>query len=127
MQKNLFYDFDDMILQLVEAVEKYPELKYNLQEQYQYIMVDEFQDTSLSQLRIIRSLADNIVLNNQPNILVVGDDDQSVYGFQGANINNILSFKNQYTNVKEINLRGTYRSTKQILDLSRNIIIQADN
>ena len=127
MQKNLFYDFDDMILQLVEAVEKYPELKYNLQEQYQYIMVDEFQDTSLSQLRIIRSLADNIVLNNQPNILVVGDDDQSVYGFQGANINNILSFKNQYTNVKEINLRENYRSTKQILDLSRNIIIQADN
>lgn len=127
MQEAELYDFDDMILRTVHAMEIFDDLRFNLQEKYQYIMVDEFQDTNLAQMRILHNLTNNSANNDNPNILVVGDDDQAIYSFQGANISNIFDFRTKYPNAKIINLTENYRSTEQILDGSRDIIIQGNN
>ncbi len=122
MQNAQVYDYDDMILRLVHALEIFPELKFNLQEQYQYIMVDEFQDTNGAQMRILLSLTDNPSQNGKPNILIVGDDDQAIYSFQGAEVSNILLFQKQFTNPEVITLTENYRSTSEILDHARSVI-----
>lgn len=122
MQQSENYDFDDMILQVISAMEQYDDLRYNLQEKYQYFMVDEFQDTNLAQLRILKQLTDNPVNEGRPNIFVVGDPDQAIYSFQGADINNIHEFKATYPNAEEIVLTKNYRSTQSILDESRAVI-----
>jgi len=124
MEKQSLFDYDDMIMQVVHAVEVHDDLKYNLQEKYLYMMVDEFQDTNLAQLRILHSLTDNPVNEGNPNILVVGDDDQAVYGFQGADISNILNFSDTYPTRKLIVLTDNYRSCETILSASRAVITQ---
>lgn len=124
MEKQSLFDYDDMIMQVVHAVEVHDDLKFNLQEKYLYIMVDEFQDTNLAQLRILHSLTDNPVNEGNPNILVVGDDDQAVYGFQGADISNILNFSDSYPNRQLIVLTDNYRSCEKILGASRAVITQ---
>lgn len=124
MQSNGLYDFDDMILQVVHALEHIPDLRFNLQERYQYIMVDEFQDTNLAQLRILTSLTDNPVNEGRPNILIVGDDDQAIFSFQGADIGNIVGFQDIYPSTSLIRLKENYRSTQLVLDASRNVITQ---
>jgi DNA helicase-2/ATP-dependent DNA helicase PcrA len=124
MQEAELFDFDDMILEVVHAIETQPDLKYNLQERYQYIMVDEFQDTNLAQSRILHNLTDNEVNNDRPNILVVGDDDQAIYAFQGADVSNILNFRSTYENAKLIVLTENYRSTAPILEAAREVISQ---
>lgn len=122
MQAAMLYDYDDMILRLVHALEVFPDLKFNLQEQYQYILVDEFQDTNGAQMRILLSLADNPVVNGKPNILVVGDDDQAIYSFQGAELSNLLSFQKQFK-PSIISLRENYRSAPIVLEHARAVII----
>lgn len=124
MQEAELYDYDDMILRVVHAMEVFDELRYNLQEKYQYIMVDEFQDTSFAQMRILDNLTNNPAHEDTPNILVVGDDDQAIYSFQGADISNILSFREKYKTTKLIALTDNYRSTKPVLDVARTIITQ---
>ncbi len=124
MEKAGLYDFDDMIMQVVHAVETQPDLRYNLQEKYLYLMVDEFQDTNLAQLRILHNLTDNPVNEGAPNILVVGDDDQAIYSFQGADISNILNFSDTYPMRSLIVLTDNYRSGESILEASRSVIIQ---
>lgn len=124
MEKAGLYDYDDMIMQVVHAIEVTPDLKYNLQEKYLYLMVDEFQDTNLAQLRILHSLTDNPVNEGTPNILVVGDDDQAVYGFQGADVSNITTFSDSYPTRQLITLTDNYRSGKAILEASRAVITQ---
>ena len=124
MQEASLYDFDDMILRVVHAMEVFNDLRFNLQEKYQYIMVDEFQDTNMAQMRILHNLTNNIAQGDTPNILVVGDDDQAIYSFQGADISNILNFMTNYPKAKLINLTDNYRSTTDILNNSRNVIIQ---
>lgn len=124
MEKAGLYDFDDMLLQLVHALETYPDLRFNLQEKYLYIMVDEFQDTNLAHLRVVRHLTDNPVNEGRPNILVVGDDDQAIYSFQGAQISNILDFQNEYPSLKRIVLTDNYRSVAGILQHARSVITQ---
>lgn len=124
MEKLGLFDYDDMIMQVVHAVEVHEDLKFNLQEKYLYIMVDEFQDTNLAQLRILHNLTDNPVNEGNPNILVVGDDDQAVYGFQGADISNILNFSETYPSRKLIVLTDNYRSGEKILESSRLVITQ---
>jgi len=119
------YDYDDMILQAIQKIEQHIDLKLNLQEKYQYIMVDEFQDTNMSQMRILHNLTDNIVNEGMPNILVVGDDDQAIYSFQGATISNILDFKKTYPKSAIITLGENYRSNEHILATSRAVIIQS--
>lgn len=124
MEKQGLFDYDDMIMQVVHAIEVYDDLKFNLQEKYLYIMVDEFQDTNLAQMRILHNLTDNPVNEGNPNILVVGDDDQAVYGFQGADISNVLNFSLAYPNRELIVLTDNYRSGASILETSRTVISQ---
>lgn len=124
MQSAGLYDFDDMIMQVVHAIETHADLQFNLQEQYLYLMVDEFQDTNLAQLRILHALTDNPVNEGEPNILVVGDDDQAIYGFQGADVSNILSFSDTYPGAKLVVLTENYRSEAPILASSRAVIVQ---
>lgn len=127
MQKSELIDYDDMIMQVVHAIEVHDDLRMELQEKYQYIMVDEFQDTNLAQMRILHNLMDNPVNENRPNILVVGDDDQAIYGFQGAEVSNILNFEKVYNNAKLISLTENYRSVESVLAGSRDVITQGDD
>ncbi len=124
MQERQLYDFDDMILRVVHALEHFAELRYNLQEQYQYLLVDEFQDTNGAQLRLLRNLTGNDVNEGRPNILVVGDDDQAIYAFQGAEIGNILEFRELYRDPVTITLTDNYRSSDVILRSARAVITQ---
>lgn len=126
MENAGLYDYDDMILNVVHGMEDQAELKFNLQEKYHYIMVDEFQDTNLAQLRILFDLTDTVSEDASPNIMAVGDDDQAIYSFQGADINNIHRFREQYPQHASVVLTDNYRSTPQVLDLSREIITQGD-
>ena len=126
MQQRSLFDFDDMILRTVHAMEVFPDLRLNLQEQYQYILVDEFQDTNDAQMRLLWNLTNNPSTEGKPNIMVVGDDDQAIYRFQGANLSNILDFKDNYRDVQIITLRDNYRSAAPILELARETIVQAN-
>jgi DNA helicase-2/ATP-dependent DNA helicase PcrA len=127
MQEAELYDFDDMILRVVHAMEVFPELRFNLQEKYQYIMVDEFQDTNMAQMRILYDLTNNEVNDGQPNILVVGDDDQAIYSFQGADVGNINNFRELYTQTALITLTDNYRSTETVLSQAREVITLGTN
>jgi DNA helicase-2/ATP-dependent DNA helicase PcrA len=124
MQERELYDFDDMILRVVHGLEVFPELRYNLQEQYQYILVDEFQDTNGAQLRLLQNLTNAEINEGRPNILVVGDDDQAIYAFQGAEIGNILQFRDLYRGPTIVTLTDNYRSTDAILKSARDVITQ---
>src|SRR6185437_79041 len=86
------YNFDDMILRSIHVLEKNNDLKYTLQERYQYILLDEFQDTNAAQLRLVELLTDNPANEGRPNVLAVGDDDQAIYAFQGAQYSNMLDY-----------------------------------
>lgn len=125
MQESELYDFDDMVLRVVHALEVFPDLRFNLQEQYLYIMVDEYQDTNLAQSRILHNLT-NGPLGDAPNIMVVGDDDQAIYGFQGAEAGTILSFRDRYETAKIVTLTDNYRSHDSILKHAREVITQAE-
>lgn len=127
MQGAALYDFDDMILKVVHAMEVFHELRYNLQEQYQYVLVDEFQDTNGAQLRILLNLTDNEINEGRPNVLIVGDDDQAIYSFQGAEISNILTFRDRFKDPAIITLTDNYRSTAPILETARQVITQGED
>ncbi len=116
-QKGL-YDFDDMIVEVVHGLENDDELRYNLQERYQYVLVDEFQDTNKAQLRLLMALGDNPVNEGRPNIMAVGDDNQTIYAFQGAEASNMSAFMDLYKKPGLISLIDNYRSTPQILKAS---------
>ncbi len=124
MRQAELFDYDDMILNVVQAIEQYPDLRFNLQERYQYIMVDEFQDTNLAQLRILFNLTDT-PHGDAPNIMAVGDDDQAIYSFQGADVGNIHRFRKRYPDHASVVLTDNYRSSQTILDRAREIIVQA--
>lgn len=126
MQKAELYDYDDMILRVVHALEVFDELRFSLQEQYQYILVDEFQDTNDAQMRLVWNLTNNPAQEGRPNLMVVGDDDQAIYRFQGAELSNILDFTSRYRDVEVITLTDNYRSAAEILSLARDVITQAD-
>jgi DNA helicase-2/ATP-dependent DNA helicase PcrA len=127
MSEAELYDFDDMILRVVHALETFDELRIKLQEKHKYIMVDEFQDTNMAQMRILHNLTNNEAHGDTPNILVVGDDDQAIYSFQGADISNILDFKTNYPKTEVITLTDNYRSKKEILDETKQIIAQGSD
>lgn len=110
-------DFDDLILNTVLLLEKNPEVLEYYQNRFQYIMVDEYQDTDHAQYRLTALLADK-----NRNICVVGDDDQSIYRFRGATIGNILGFEKLYPNASVIRLEQNYRSTQNILDAANAVI-----
>ncbi len=126
MYERGYYDFDDMILDVIQAIERNDELRYELQEQFLYIMVDEFQDTNDAQMRLIYLLTGAEVNEKRPNIMVVGDDDQAIFKFQGAKISNIFRFKDRYRDPEIVTLTKNYRSHQSILDIARGIILQGD-
>ena len=114
------YDYDDMIMWVIKAFRENAEILRRYQERYHYILVDEFQDTSGSQNELLKFL-----LNywETPNVFVVGDDDQSIYKFQGANMKNILDFANDYVStLSTVVLKHNYRSNQHILDISKVLI-----
>lgn len=114
------YDFDDMINWVLKAFEENPALLARYQEQYLYILVDEYQDTSGTQNRLVELL---INYWDKPNVFVVGDDDQSIYRFQGANVENMLAFADSYKkDLLTVVLTNNYRSTQPILDISKSLI-----
>jgi DNA helicase II / ATP-dependent DNA helicase PcrA len=119
MRKQNRYDFDDMINWVIKAFEENKNLLANYQEKFQYILVDEFQDTSGTQNKIVELL---INYWDEPNVFVVGDDDHSIYRFQGANVENMENFMGAYKTLKAIVLENNYRSTQPILDISRTLI-----
>lgn len=127
LYKGGYFDYEDMILQVVQALEKYPTLRAELEEMYQYIMVDEFQDTNNAQLSLVKAISSHPVHEGRPNVCVVGDDDQAIYRFQGAEISNIHSFKELYRDVETIVLTENYRSTQRILDFARAVVLQGVN
>ncbi len=118
------YDFDDMILRAIRALEDNLELKYTLQERYQYLLLDEFQDTNAAQLRLVELLTDNPANEGSPNVLAVGDDDQAIYAFQGAQYSNMLDFFHLFKGVLVINLSENYRSTAEVLETAKNVSAQ---
>lgn len=122
-----YYDYDDMILEVIEALREKENLRAELQEQFLYTMIDEFQDTNDAQIRLIRLLTDHPVNEEKPNIMVVGDDDQAIYRFQGADISNIKDFYSKYEGVKVIVMTDNYRSNQNILDLAREIILTGED
>lgn len=126
MEQKGYYDFDDMILDVIKAIEENDELRYELQEQFQYILVDEFQDTNDAQMRLLHLLTGAEVQEGRPNLMVVGDDDQAIFKFQGAEISNILKFEERYREPRVITLTKNYRSRQDILDVARYIITQGD-
>lgn len=115
-------DFDDLLLKTNELLTRFPEVLAKYQQRFQYILVDEYQDTNHSQYLIVRALSDRF-----QNICVVGDDAQSIYAFRGANINNILNFQKDYDNVQVYRLEQNYRSTKTIVQAANNVIEQNHN
>ena len=120
LNENGLFDFDDMVQEAVKVLRDDTGFKATLTEKYQFILLDEFQDTNPSQLAIVKELTDY----EKPIIMAVGDDDQAIYEFQGAKSSNLADFK-EYYNAKEVILTENYRSTQEILDFSHKIIAQA--
>jgi DNA helicase-2/ATP-dependent DNA helicase PcrA len=125
MHAKALYDYDDMIIQVVHALYSNTILRTNLEEQYQYILVDEFQDTNEAQMSLVRAISSSSVHDGRPNVCVVGDDDQAIYKFQGAEISHMMRFRDAlYNDVTTIVLSKNYRSTQEILDLARSVVTQ---
>ena len=110
-------DFEGLLLEPLRLFQKHPEVLVNTQERFKQIMVDEFQDTNQEQMKLIRAISDS-----HTNLAVVGDDDQSIYGWRGAEIQNILNFPKEFKNCQVIKLERNYRSSENILDLGNAVI-----
>ncbi|MFH1955609.1 MAG: ATP-dependent DNA helicase [Patescibacteria group bacterium] len=117
--KESFMGFGDLILWTIKLFETRPQILAKYKKQFKYILVDEFQDTNFAQFKIIQMLAPS---KDNPNLMVVGDDSQSIYKFRGAAISNILEFMEKYKNGKKVYLLKNYRSTQNILDMSYKLI-----
>ncbi len=116
--KNAFaMDFDDLLYYTNQLLRDFPELLFKYQHKFTYILVDEYQDTNFAQYMIVKKLA-----ADNENICVVGDDAQSIYGFRGANIQNILNFKSDYPDARTVKLEQNYRSTKNIVNAANSVI-----
>jgi DNA helicase-2/ATP-dependent DNA helicase PcrA len=110
-------DFDDLLLHIANLLRHSPELRGELDQRFRYIMVDEYQDTNLAQYAIVRALS-----IDHPNLSVTGDPDQSIYGWRGADLNNILDFEKDYPSVKTVRLEQNYRSTPNVLRVADQLI-----
>ena len=117
LAKSMTLDFDDLIMLTVQLFQKHPETLQYYQQKFQYIHVDEYQDTNHAQYRLVTMLAKKF-----KNICVVGDADQSIYGWRGADMSNILEFEKDYQNAKVVLLEQNYRSTKTILQAANHVI-----
>src|SRR6476620_11239355 len=120
-QRRLFasnaVDFDDLLMLTVDVLERFPDVREKWQKAFRYILVDEYQDTNHAQSRLLQLLAEK-----HQNLMAVGDPDQSIYAFRGADINNILDFERDFPGTRTIALEQNYRSTNSILDAANNVI-----
>jgi DNA helicase-2/ATP-dependent DNA helicase PcrA len=119
LAQNSALDFDDLIMETVTYLRESPDRLEHYASRYQYVLVDEYQDTNHAQYVLVKMLA-----SRHRNLMVVGDDDQSVYSWRGADIRNILEFERDYPEVREIKLEQNYRSTQNILDAAHGVIVQ---
>jgi DNA helicase-2/ATP-dependent DNA helicase PcrA len=119
LRRQKLYDFEDMILETTKALKKDKDFLLDLQEKYQYILVDEHQDTNGAQNKALELLAG---YDDNPNLFVVGDEKQAIFRFQGASLENFVYFKNKFPKVRLVNLEQNYRSTQSILDASHSLI-----
>ena len=110
-------DFDDLLVRAVNVLELFQEVRDRYQAAFRYVLVDEYQDTNHAQYRLLQLLA-----GEHRNLMVVGDDDQSIYGFRGADIRNILDFNDDYVDATVVRLEQNYRSTQMILDAANAVI-----
>jgi DNA helicase-2/ATP-dependent DNA helicase PcrA len=117
IRANNALDFDDLLVKTVQLLETQPDVRENYQERFRYIMVDEYQDTNTVQFRLVSLLA-----GKYRNLCVVGDDDQSIYKFRGANIRNILDFEKEFSDAKVIKLEQNYRSVGNVLEVANSVI-----
>lgn len=117
LRSNNALDFDDLIMKTVQVLQTNPTVLHYYQNKFKYILVDEFQDTNMAQYTLISLLA-----RNHGNLCVVGDDDQSIYGWRGADIKNILDFEKEFPNTQVIKLEQNYRSTKSILEAANTVV-----
>lgn len=118
LQMSNGVDFDDLLLHCVQLLRENPEIRETLDHKFAYMMVDEYQDTNTAQYQLVRMLN-----ASRPNLAVTGDPDQSIYGWRGANLGNILDFERDYPDVKVIRLEQNYRSTKKILRVADQLIL----
>ena len=117
LAQNHAFDFDDLLMKVVELFEKNPAILEKYQNRFKYILVDEYQDTNHAQYRLV-----NLLAGKNHNLCVVGDDDQSIYAWRGADISNILDFEDDYPEAKVIKLEQNYRSTQVILDAAFQVV-----
>ena len=110
-------DFGDLLLRTVELFDRFPEVLAHYRRRWQYVLIDEYQDTNRVQYKLVRQLADE-----HQNLCVVGDPDQSVYAWRGADVRNILDFERDYPNAKVVRLEENYRSSASILELANTVI-----
>src|SRR6185503_9049134 len=110
-------DFDDLLIKTVRLLRDVPEVREKYNNKFRYILVDEYQDTNSPQFSLIK-----LITEKQQNICVVGDEDQSIYKWRGADISNILNFESQFPNTKIIRLEQNYRSTQTILDIAGAVV-----
>ncbi len=122
-----YYDYSDMIVEVISQLQNNADMRGDAQERFLYVLIDEFQDTNAAQLQLAHLIADHPSSNGKPNLMVVGDDDQSIYKFNGAELNNMLSFQSSYPAAKLVVLTENYRSSQKILDMSTKIIDQVSD
>jgi DNA helicase II / ATP-dependent DNA helicase PcrA len=127
LHRRGYYDYSDMMIEVLEQIQAQPDMKADLQERFPYVLIDEFQDTNAAQLRLAHLVSDHYSANNRPNLMAVGDDDQSIFAFNGAELNNMLGFQRSYPDTKLIVLTENYRSSQAVLDISGQIIEQAED
>ena len=123
LAERKLYDYEDMILEVIRALEKKEDFRLRLQEEYQYILADEHQDANNAQNKLLELLTS---FHDDPNLFIVGDEKQAIYRFQGASLENFLYFKKKFPSAREIILEENYRSTQTILDAAHNVMFGGD-
>lgn len=121
LQEQALYDYADMLLIAIDGLTNNLDLKYSLQERYQFLLLDEFQDTNEVQFKLVELLCDNPINEGRPNVMAVGDDDQAIYSFQGAHYSHMEKFYNNYHDVALFSLSINYRSSPGIVSLNNSL------
>lgn len=127
LHKRGYYDYTDMIVEVISVLEQNAGVRSDIQERFQYVLIDEFQDSNAAQMRLAHLVADHESNHGKPNLMAVGDDDQSIYKFNGAELANMLTFQKSYPDTKLIVLTDNYRSSQDVLDCASKVIAQASD
>ncbi len=127
LHRRNYYDYSDMIVEVITVLEQNVALRSDVQERFQYVLIDEFQDSNAAQMRLAHLVSDHESNLGKPNLMAVGDDDQSIYKFNGAELANMLTFQKTYPDAKLVVLTQNYRSSQVVLDGSSKVIAQASD